>query len=139
MNREEISQRLKELENEKRELLRQLQNSLPKADSAKTPRKTLHSFSTDEKIKIFTDLFRCRVDVYPEYWRNSKKNSQGYSPACRNEWKPGVCEKPRVKCAECSHQSFIELDSDVIRSHLEGDPPSARMQSAPTTPANFCP
>ena len=32
----------------------------------------------------------------------------------------GVCEKPRVKCGECSNQAFIPVSTDVILGHLQG-------------------
>lgn len=41
-------------------------------------------------------------------------------PACNNEWRSGVCEKPKVKCSECPSQAFPSLDSSAIRRHLEG-------------------
>ena len=53
-------------------------------------------FTTDEKIALFHRLFRGRKDVYPQRWESAKGTS-GYSPACGNEWKPGICHKPRVK------------------------------------------
>jgi len=33
-------------------------------------------------------------------WDNTRTGKSGYQPACANEWKPGVCEKPRIKCGE---------------------------------------
>src|SRR5262245_59703635 len=53
-----------------------------------------------EKVTVFRSLFRGRSDVYPKLWVNAKTGKKGYSPACRNEWVRGVCEKPRVKCGE---------------------------------------
>ncbi len=39
---------------------------------------------------------------------------------CSNEWVSGICEKPRVKCADCQHRSFLPVTDDVIRRHLVG-------------------
>ena len=57
-----------------------------------------------QKVALFMELFRGRTDVYPQRWVNTKKGTKGYSPACSNEWVPGVCDKPRVQCGECPNQ-----------------------------------
>ncbi len=41
-------------------------------------------------------------------------------PVCLNEWKPGFCGKPEVKCASCEHRSYAALDEKVIEAHLLG-------------------
>lgn len=76
--------------------------------------------SPAEKIRLFRSLFRGRGDVFPRLWINTKKGTKGYSPACGNEWVHGVCEKPRVKCGECTHQAFLAIDDDVVLGHLQG-------------------
>lgn len=76
-------------------------------------------FSTDEKIALFRRLFRGRTDVYAVRWE-SKTGKSGYAPACGNEWKPGICEKPRIKCAECPHRQFLPVTDQVIHDHLAG-------------------
>ena len=76
--------------------------------------------TSEDKIKLFRSLFRGRVDVFPKLWTNTKKGTKGYAPACGNEWKPGVCEKPKVKCGECPHQAFILVDDQVVLDHLHG-------------------
>ena len=45
----------------------------------------------------------------------------GYAPACANEWRAGVCEKPRIKCADCSNRLLIPLSDTVIYDHLAGE------------------
>ena len=72
-----------------------------------------------EKIKLFMNLFRGREDVYAIRWEN-KKGQSGYSPVCLNEWKSGLCNKPRIKCSQCSNKSYAKLDERVIESHLTG-------------------
>lgn len=39
---------------------------------------------------------------------------------CANEWVRGICEKPRVKCAECLNRRFLPVTHEVIRWHLSG-------------------
>ena len=55
----------------------------------------------ENKIALFRRLFRGRSDVFPIRWENRKTGRSGYAPACANEWQPGVCEKPKVKCSVC--------------------------------------
>ena len=74
---------------------------------------------TTDKIALFRSLFRGRVDVYPVRWE-SKTGRSGYSPACNNEWAPGICEKPRVKCTDCPHQAFPAISDDAVFEHLSG-------------------
>ena len=75
--------------------------------------------TTDEKVALFRRLFRGRTDVYPVRWE-SKAGKTGYSPACANEWRAGVCEKPRIKCADCGHRLLMPLADQTIYNHLAG-------------------
>ncbi|HBP1357769.1 TPA: DEAD/DEAH box helicase family protein [Pseudomonas aeruginosa] len=75
---------------------------------------------TDAKLELFRRLFRGRTDVFPLRWE-SKTGKSGYSPACANEWRPGVCEKPRIKCGECPHRQLIPLSDQVLYRHLAGE------------------
>jgi len=77
------------------------------------------ALSTDQKITLFRRLFLGRTDVYPVRWE-SKAGKTGYAPACANEWRAGVCEKPRIKCADCGHRSLIALTDRTIFDHLAG-------------------
>jgi superfamily II DNA or RNA helicase len=82
---------------------------------------TVHLQSTSQaKIALFRFLFRGRDDVYARRFESRKTGKSGYAPACANEWIRGVCEKPRIKCADCSHQRFLPVTDDVIRWHLSG-------------------
>lgn len=73
-----------------------------------------------EKLGLFRSLFRGREDVFPLYWSNPRKGTKGYSPACSNEWRRGICEKPRVKCGQCPHQAFQPVADQVVLDHLQG-------------------
>ena len=77
--------------------------------------------STEEKVKLFRRLFRGRTDVYPVRWQSKTTGKSGYAPACANEWRAGVCEKPRIKCGHCAHRMLIPLSDAVIYKHLAGD------------------
>ncbi|MBZ9781100.1 DEAD/DEAH box helicase [Pseudomonas sp. REP124] len=76
--------------------------------------------STDRKIALFRSLFRGRNDVYPIRW-DSKAGKSGYAPACANEWRPGVCEKPKIKCGDCGNRQLLPLTDEVIFRHLAGE------------------
>jgi superfamily II DNA or RNA helicase/very-short-patch-repair endonuclease len=76
--------------------------------------------SPAEKIALFRSLFRGREDVYPVRFESRKTGRAGYQPACANEWVRGICEKPRIKCAECPNRSFLPVTNEVIRWHLTG-------------------
>jgi len=76
--------------------------------------------SPDVKIALFRSLFRGRDDVYPRRFESRRTGKSGYAPACGNEWVQGICEKPRIKCANCPHRRFLTVTDDVIRWHLSG-------------------
>src|SRR5712692_1190661 len=76
--------------------------------------------SPEAKIALFRSLFRGRDDVYPRRFESRKTGKAGYAPACANEWVRGICEKPRIKCAECPNRRFLPVTDDVIRWHLSG-------------------
>jgi hypothetical protein len=82
--------------------------------------------SPQEKITLFRSLFRGRDDVYPRRFESRKTGRSGYAPACANEWVRGVCEKPRIKCAECPNRRFLPVTDDVIRWHLSGCDPEGQ-------------
>jgi superfamily II DNA or RNA helicase len=75
---------------------------------------------TGEKVRLFMSLFRGREDVYAMRWENKQKDKSGYSPSCLNEWKSGLCAKPRGTCAGCSHKAYAALDEQAIENHLLG-------------------
>ena len=77
--------------------------------------------SPDAKVKLFRRLFHGREDVYPIRWESKKSGKPGYSPVCANEWVHGVCEKPRIKCSECTHSQFEPVTDRVIVQHLKGE------------------
>jgi hypothetical protein len=79
-----------------------------------------HHSTVDAKIKLFQSLFRGRDEVYPRRFESQKTGKSGYAPACGNEWVRGICEKPRIKCADCQFRQFLPLTPEVVRWHLSG-------------------
>lgn len=90
----------------------------PAAFVAQTPESP--QFSTSEKVAIFRRLFRGRSDVYPIRWESKTSGKSGYTPACANEWRAGICEKPRIKCSDCSNRLLLPLSDTVVYDHLAG-------------------
>jgi hypothetical protein len=77
--------------------------------------------SPEEKVALFRRLFRGRDDVYALRWQSNSSGRSGYAPACGNEWRPGICEKPRVACRDCQHRVLLPLTDAAIYGHLAGD------------------
>lgn len=124
----QLRDRLKALEEEKEKILQELvvlenQNksiSRPAGDLKGVKALNRPPETNDEKVKLFLDLFRCRQDVFPKYWENSKNGKKGYSPVCLNEWQRLLCDKPKIKCSDCKSQKFARLDSLAVENHLKG-------------------
>lgn len=73
----------------------------------------------NERLNIFRDLFIGRSDVYAVRWE-SKNGKSGYSPACKYEWQPTICQKPTIKCSDCQHRKLLPLTDQVLYDHLAG-------------------
>ena len=62
-----------------------------------------------------------RPDVFATRWESTKTpGKSGWAPRCLNEWRPGVCDKPKVKCADCANRRFVAWSDAEARRHLEG-------------------
>lgn len=121
-----IENRLTALEKDRASLLSDLKNLRAQRDEQKPVmllgRPTLMKApeSNEEKADLFLALFRGREDIYPKRWENNKTNRSGYSPVCENEWAKPICQKPTIKCGDCSHQKFSPLNSLAVGAHLRG-------------------
>lgn len=77
---------------------------------------------SQEKIKIFQDLFKGREDVFAMYWEKADKSANGYTPVCLNEWKTNICYKlQRKKCKDCQNAKYASFNENYIESHLRGN------------------
>ncbi len=92
----------------------------PPETALPVPEREPSRLSTAEKVALFRRLFRGRSDIYPIRWESKTTGKSGYAPACGNEWVPGVCEKPRIKCGECNNRLLTPLSDTVIYEHLAG-------------------
>ena len=78
------------------------------------------NLSLDEKIALFRNFFKGRDDVFARRWFNKATEKGGYQPVCINEWRRGICDKKKHKCAECPNRNFATLTNQDIYRHLEG-------------------
>ena len=119
-----IQERLKRLEVERAKLENRLTELLTisstEPDKSHTKRLVTNHSDASEKITLFRSLFLGREDVFPKRWQNAQAGKAGYAPACGNEWKSGICGKPKVKCGVCPNQDFLRVADEVVDRHLRG-------------------
>ena len=76
--------------------------------------------STEERVALFHSLFKGREDVFARRWFSKTTGKSGYQPVCINEWRRGVCDKKKFKCADCPNRHFAPLTYQDLYRHLEG-------------------
>ena len=76
--------------------------------------------SIEERVAIFHSLFKGREDVFARRWFSKTTAKSGYQPVCINEWRRGVCDKKKFKCADCPNRHFAPLTYQDLYHHLEG-------------------
>lgn len=86
---------------------------------------TKHS-PLEDKIALYRALFFGREDVFARRWQSQKTGKSGYSPACANEWKPGICPKPKGTCGKCKTRQLLPLSDIAVERHLRGNDPLGR-------------
>jgi len=69
--------------------------------------------SPDEKVKLFSSLFRGRDDVYAVRWEG-RSGKTGYSPAHRKTWGNSFQKRPDQP------KEYFSLTDQVIHDHLTG-------------------
>ena len=93
---------------------------LRSAHQPKAPHRVGDLRSPASKVKLFRDLFVGRNDVFALRWENRARGRSGYAPRCANEWRDGICGKPKVRCGSCANQGFLALDNRELVAHLQG-------------------
>lgn len=109
----QLEQQQLDLETERAHLV--TNHGEPKNEQSKSAK----PLSVDQKVQLFKRLFKGRSDIFANRWQNSQGRS-GYSIACNNEWAPTICNKPKIKCMDCTHQNFKALNEQAIYAHLTG-------------------
>ncbi|CAN7196546.1 TOTE conflict system archaeo-eukaryotic primase domain-containing protein [Rossellomorea sp. LjRoot5] len=74
-----------------------------------------------ERINLFSSLFKGRKDAYARRWESAKNGTSGYSPACKHEWHPTLCKKPHIKCSQCMNKEYLPFTDQVVYEHLSGE------------------
>ncbi len=118
-----LRQELTEIDLRRAELIANIRTLQAEDSAEKVPMSGngISNHSTEEeKIHLFRELFSGRNDVFPRRFESQRSGRSGYQPACKNEWKPGVCFKPKVKCAKCECREFVPVSDGIVRKHLSG-------------------
>ena len=117
IERQQLLERIKELEAENAELKKRLGEVVMLEVQEPTAMQTL---SLQEKVDLFRSLFKGREDVFAKRWYSKASGKGGYQPVCQNEWDHQLCDKRKFKCAECPNRQFTALTDKDIYRHLEG-------------------
>ncbi len=116
----QLRERVQEVEST-RARIQELQAQIRTLDEGVDPTSSHESpLGPSEKVTLFRSIFRGREDVYPRLWISKKGNRKGYTPVCMNEGDRALCDKFRVKCADCPNRRFAPLDDRVVLDHLQG-------------------
>ena len=97
--------------------------------------------SYSDKLALFRTRFACRADVWSRRWISARTGRSGWSVACGNEWRPGLCAKPAKGCSACRNRAWLPLTDDIIRWHLLGATPSGKsfaLGGHPLLPGHDC-
>ena len=97
---------LSALNHQKQQLLCELK-SIPISERPVIISEEIYS---DGRAKLFKELFRGRTDVYAKHWISRKTGKSGYSPVCKNEWVPKICQRLTVRCSECPNREFLPFE-----------------------------
>ena len=117
LDKKELIQIIQKLEKENNELKEKLYGKIQEKEIEIEAK----AISSEEKIKIFMEVFKERTDLYAKRWTSNKTGKSGYSPVCKNEFSTYKCDKPRVKCNECHFRELTPLTEDIILKHLKGE------------------
>ena len=81
-----------------------------------------HAEITDELANRFFSRFWGRQDVYSKRYVKKGTGEAGYYPQCNHFWSEKCPRKTgkKIKCRDCSSQSWKKLDIAVLKKHLEG-------------------
>lgn len=116
IERQQLLERIKELEAENTELRKRLGEDVTPTEKKPT---AMQNLSLQEKVDLFRSLFKGREDVFARRWYSKTSGKAGYQPVCQNEWTP-MCDKRTFKCADCPNHHFSPLTDNDIYRHLEG-------------------
>ncbi|MFE9958919.1 DEAD/DEAH box helicase family protein [Micromonospora sp. NPDC005299] len=79
-----------------------------------------------DKLALFADRFRARVDVYAVRWENARTGAAGWMPAVAGGWRKGMDRRGAT---------YLPRTGQVVAAHLVGD---VFMGLYPLLPGNTC-
>lgn len=79
------------------------------------------NFTKEEKIKIYMNYFRGRMDVFAEKFIS--KGKKGYNKVCENKFKP-CCNVFKIHCQNCHYFKPRPLNEERYFEHLKKNPPN---------------
>lgn len=93
----------------------------------------------NQKIAVFMDYFKPRLDVYEKRYFSNKQNKFGWTLVCFNEFKDG-CRKGRITnaCRNCPIKSLAPLTKEVIIDHFKGTNKNLGIGIYPLLKDNTC-
>ena len=65
-------------------------------------------------------MFKGRENVYARRYHSAKSGKSGYTPVCKYEWEPELCDKKKYRCPDFPNREFLPLTAEVIKAHLMG-------------------
>ena len=114
--RQQLIERIKELEAENAELRKRLGENIAPVEQKPT---AMLRLSLQEKVDLFRSLFKGREDVFARRWYSRTSGKSGYQPVCKNEWSQ-PCRERNHKCDDCPNRQFLPITNDDLYRHLSG-------------------
>lgn len=94
---------------------------------------------SNQKVAIFMDYFKPRMDVYEKRYFSNKQNKFGWAIACLNEFQNG-CNKGKIinACKNCPIKKLAPLTKEVIFDHFKGKNKNLGIGAYPLLKDNTC-
>src|SRR5688572_17684336 len=89
------------------------QDTRPEPEQLAVPAPALVTMASpvEDKLALYADRFRARIDVHAVRWENNRTGSAGWMPAVAGGWRKGMDRR---------HASHLPLTAAVLGAHLAG-------------------
>lgn len=67
------------------------------------------------------ELFRGNPLAVPKHWESEDGKRKGYSPICKNKWKPICALKKGGHCNRCENQDYATHSPALLYKHVAGE------------------
>ena len=88
------------------------QDTAPAPEQLAAGRLVTMASPVEDKLALYTSLFKARPDVYAVRWENPRTGANGWMPAVAGGWRKGMDRRGA---------SYLRMTPEVIASHLVGD------------------